>query len=30
MQAEIEDFDADGYAVEGRAVDEFVAKFPKQ
>lgn len=29
MQAEIEAFDADGYNVERRDVDEFVATFPK-
>jgi uncharacterized protein (DUF2249 family) len=30
MQAEVEDFDAEEYAVERRDVDEFVATFPKQ
>jgi uncharacterized protein (DUF2249 family) len=30
MQAEVEDFDADGYAVERRGTNEFVAKFPKK
>jgi uncharacterized protein (DUF2249 family) len=30
MQAEVEAFNADEYSVERRAVDEFVAKFPKQ
>jgi uncharacterized protein (DUF2249 family) len=30
MQAEIEDFDAEGYTVDRRAVDEFVADFPKE
>lgn len=30
MQAEIEEFDADGYSVERRDIDEFVATFPKQ
>lgn len=29
MQAEVEAFDADGYTVERRSMDEFVAKFPK-
>jgi uncharacterized protein (DUF2249 family) len=29
MQAEVEAFDADGYAVERRGEDEFVATFPK-
>lgn len=30
MEAEIEDFDADGYDVEQRGNDEFVATFPKK
>lgn len=30
MQAEVEAFDADGYTVERRSVDEFVARFPKK
>ncbi len=30
MQAEVDSFDADGYAVERRADDEYVAHFPKQ
>ena len=30
FQAEVEAFDADGYRVEQRAVDEFVAEFPKR
>lgn len=30
MQAEVEDFDADGYDVERLGDDEFVATFPKK
>jgi uncharacterized protein (DUF2249 family) len=30
MQAEVEDFDAEGYSMERRDIDEFVAVFPKQ
>jgi len=30
MQAEVEDFDAENYAVEQRGPAEFVARFPKQ
>jgi uncharacterized protein (DUF2249 family) len=30
MQAEIEAFDAEGYEVECRGPDEFVATFPKR
>lgn len=30
MQAEVEDFDADGYEVEQRAANEFVAHLPKK
>jgi uncharacterized protein (DUF2249 family) len=30
MQAEIEAFDAEGYEVERRGPDEFVATFPKR
>ncbi|GAB7012830.1 DUF2249 domain-containing protein [Halolamina salina] len=30
MQAEVESFDADGYSVEQRDDDEYVARFPKQ
>ena len=30
MQAEVEDFDADGYEVERRGENEFVAHLPKQ
>lgn len=30
MQAEMEAFDPEGYTVERRGVDEFVAKFPKR
>ncbi|WP_255151249.1 DUF2249 domain-containing protein [Halorarius halobius] len=30
MQAEVDAFDADGYAVEERGPDEFVATLPKK
>ncbi|GGL42368.1 hypothetical protein GCM10009037_27380 [Halarchaeum grantii] len=30
FQAEVEAFDADGYAVEKRGPGEFAARFPKQ
>jgi len=30
MQAEVEEFDADGYEVEQRGSDEYVAAFPKE
>lgn len=30
MQAEVPDFDADGYAVEQRGDTEFVAQLPKE
>jgi uncharacterized protein (DUF2249 family) len=30
MQAEVDAFDADGYTVERRAADEYVAEFPKR
>lgn len=30
MQAEVEEFDADGYEVNRRGPNEFVAVFPKQ
>ncbi|WP_232701758.1 DUF2249 domain-containing protein [Halobacterium wangiae] len=30
MQAEEDDFDAEGYDVEQRGPEEFVAKFPKE
>ncbi|MFC6765926.1 DUF2249 domain-containing protein [Natrinema soli] len=30
FQAEVERFDADGYEVEQRAPNEFVARFPKR
>jgi uncharacterized protein (DUF2249 family) len=30
MQAEVDSFDADGYTVERRDDDEFVATFPKE
>jgi uncharacterized protein (DUF2249 family) len=30
MQAEEDEFDADGYEVEQRGPEEFVARFPKQ
>ena len=30
MKAEVDDFDAENYAVEQRASDEFVADLPKQ
>ncbi|QKY19424.1 DUF2249 domain-containing protein [Halolamina sp. CBA1230] len=30
MQAEVEAFDADNYAVEQRGPEEYVARFPKQ
>ena len=30
LQAEVEDFDADGYEVERRGPDEFVARLPKE
>ncbi|WP_435146353.1 DUF2249 domain-containing protein [Halobaculum sp. P14] len=30
MQAEVESFDAEGYTVEQRSPNEFVATFPKQ
>jgi uncharacterized protein (DUF2249 family) len=30
MQAEVESFDADGYEVERRGSEEFVATFPKR
>jgi uncharacterized protein (DUF2249 family) len=30
MEAEVEAFDADGYTVERRGPDEFVATFPKR
>ncbi|WP_415381315.1 DUF2249 domain-containing protein [Halosimplex sp. TS25] len=30
FQAEVEDFDADNYAVERRDTDEFVADLPKE
>lgn len=30
MQAEVEAFDADGYEVERRGANEFVAAFPKK
>ena len=30
MQAEVEAFDADGYEVERRGSEEFVARFPKR
>lgn len=30
MQAEVDAFDADGYSVEQRGPNEYVARFPKQ
>ena len=30
MQAEIDEFDADGYAVDQRGPEEYVATFPKK
>lgn len=30
MQAEVKEFDADGYTVERRGTNEFVATFPKK
>lgn len=30
MEAEVEDFDADGYSVEQRGENEFVATLPKK
>lgn len=30
MQAEVEDFDADGYTVEHRGPEEYVATLPKR
>jgi len=30
MRAEVEAFDADGYAVERRGPEEYVARFPKE
>lgn len=30
MQAEVEEFDADGYTVDHRAPEEYVATFPKK
>jgi uncharacterized protein (DUF2249 family) len=30
MQAEVDTFDADGYTVEHRDADEYVAEFPKR
>jgi uncharacterized protein (DUF2249 family) len=30
MRAEVDAFDADGYRVERRGVDEYVATFPKE
>ncbi|MFB6219728.1 MAG: DUF2249 domain-containing protein [Halobacteriaceae archaeon] len=30
MEAEVEEFDADGYSVERRGIDEYVATLPKE
>ena len=30
MQAEVDEFDADGYTVERRGADEYIATFPKK